>query len=108
MSDNALGGITMDAVIRFTKKYGYCALEEVGFRYALLALYPNWFGIIVLSGLLFGILHYRFGWLSVIGCVAGGIFLGWLYLLYPLLNLLVVVAIHTTFAVIRVNYFGGK
>jgi hypothetical protein len=98
----------MDAVIRFSKKYGYASLEEVFFRYALLALFPNWFGVLALSGLLFGIFHYRFGWLSVIGCTIGGIFLGWLYLLiyYQPYNLLAVVIIHTLFAVVSKKYFG--
>lgn len=100
MFDNALGIIEMDTIIRFTHKYGYCALEEVGFRFALLALFPNWFGVIALSGILFGILHYKFGWLSVIGCIIGGIFLGWLYvfIMPATWNLLVVVAIHILFA----------
>lgn len=105
MSDNSLGAIEMDAVIRFTHKYGYASLEEVFFRFALLSLFPNWFGVIVLSGLLFGVLHYQYGWLSVIGCVIGGIFLGWLYVfIVPATwNLLMVVAIHILFAWIARN-----
>ena len=102
-----MGGAEMDTIIRFTKKYGYCALEEVGFRYALLTLFPNWFGVIVLSGILFGVLHYKFGWLSIIGCIIGGIFLGWLYrFVIPVgWDLLAVVAIHIIFAMIRTKYF---
>ena len=108
MSDNSLGGIEMDTIIRFTHKYGYAALEEIGFRFLLLALFPNWFGVIVLSGLLFGVLHYKFGWLVVVGCIIGGTFLGWLYLLifyYPW-NLLAVVAIHILVAWLGKKYFG--
>ena len=100
MSDNSLGIIKMDTIIKFTHKYGYCALEEIAFRFALLTLFPNWFGVIVLSGLLFGILHYKFGWLSVIGCIIGGIFLGWLYVFTVPAgwNLPAVVVIHILFA----------
>lgn len=97
----------MDTVIKFCHKYGYVALEEVFFRYFLLALFPCWLGVIG-SGLLFGLVHYRFGWLSVIGCVIGGVSLGWLYLLifYQPCNLLTVIAIHTLVAVVRIRYFG--
>jgi len=100
----------MDTIIRFTHKYGYASLEEVFFRYALLTLFPNWFGVFILSGLLFGVLHYRFGWLSVLGCIAGGIFLGWLYLLifYQPWNLLAVVAIHILFAWLRSKFVWNK
>jgi len=94
-----MGDVEMDSIIRFTHKYGYASLEEVFFRYALLSWQDNWFGVIVLSGLFFGVVHYRFGWRSVIGCIIGGIFLGWLYRLIPATwDLLVVVAIHTLFA----------
>ena len=98
----------MDAIIRFTHKYGYVGYGEIAFRFLALSLFPNWFGVLALSGLLFGVLHYRFGWLSIIGCTIGGIFLGWLYLLiyYQPWNLLAVVVLHTLFAVVRVKYFG--
>ena len=106
MPDNSLGDAEMDTIIKFTHKYGYCALEEIAFRFALLTLFPDWFGVIVLSGILFGVLHYKFGWLSIIGCIIGGIFLGWLYIVIPAgWDLLAVVAIHTLFAVIRMKYF---
>jgi uncharacterized membrane protein len=95
----------MDSIVRFTHKYGYAGLEEIFFRFALLSAFPNWVGVILLSGLFFGIVHYRFGWLSVIGCIVGGIFLGWLYVfIVPATwNLLVVVAIHILFAWVARN-----
>lgn len=97
----------MDAIVRFTHKYGYAALEEIGFRFLLLALFPNWFGVIVLSGILFGVLHYKFGWIAVIGCIVGGTFLGWLYVfIIPVVwNLLAVVAIHILAAWLGKKYF---
>ena len=107
MSNNSLGDAEMDTIINFTHKYGYVGLGEIFFRFFLLSLFPNWFGVIILSGLLFGILHYRFGWLSVIGCIIGGTFLGWLYVfIVPTTwDLLAVVAIHIIFAMIRMKYF---
>ena len=95
----------MARAIEFIHDYGYVAMEELIFRVIALALLPNWFGIILVSGLLFGACHYWISWLAVLGTMGAGLLFGYLYVFvipFPL-NVIAVVGLHLLWAV-----FGDK
>lgn len=98
----------MDTIIKFSHKYGYAALEEVVRYVILLKVCHNWWGVILFSALFFGIIHYRFGLLAVVGCIIGGGLLGWIIVFSPVpdvWSLLIVVVLHIFVAWLGKKYF---
>ena len=92
----------MDKIVNWLHKYGYVFAEELIFRIVPFAIpiLRNPLGIIGF-GVLFGVCHYPFGLLPVIGACVGGVGLGWLYVAlmpYSPLNIIAVIGIHLAWA----------